>query len=264
LKPTHLVYGVLIVVGFALLYLVPGIVYWSQTQPDVAKCLWGEPACSLSVATFVLVFVTAGAFLAAFTAALYAYQTMVIARNALGLERSAILMIRQCRESHTCSLDILVGRDRIQHRGPSVTEEPYYCAMNYDFVSIGRTAVVKPTIPVHIRFVYRDTNKFQFAPLEQLVALDSLGVGDHVHTTIWVESEILNLTEVSWHEGRAMQAVQNKKMPLECHAALPQRPSLRIMLQWPESEDAAQEAACEEPREVSIPEPSTSPEASKE
>lgn len=264
MKPTYLVYGVLIVVGLGLLYLFPGVAYWSQTQPDVAKCLWGDPACSLAVATFVLVFVTAGAFLAAFTAALYAYQTMVVAKNALGLERSAILMIRRCRDSHICSLDILVSRDRIQFRGPSVTEEPYYCAMDYDFVSIGRTAVVKPTIPIHIRFAYRDTNKFRFAPLEKLVALDSLGVGDHVHTTIWVESEILNLTEISWHEDRTTQVVRNEKMPLECHAARPQRPDLRIMLQWPESEDAPQEDAWEAPREVSIPEPSTSTEAMKE
>lgn len=73
-------------------FLVPGINYWKAIDAHWARCVYGDPVCSLTVTTYALTFLTGAAFIAAFRAATFAKET-------IEHEKAAILALNLCGQS---------------------------------------------------------------------------------------------------------------------------------------------------------------------
>ena len=70
-------------------FLVPGYYYWSAIGAHWARCVYGDPVCSLTVTTYALTFLTGAAFIAVVRAATFAKET-------IEHEKAAILALNRC------------------------------------------------------------------------------------------------------------------------------------------------------------------------
>lgn len=225
-------------VGLAF-YLIPGVIYWRITNADIARCLWGDPVCSLSVGTYFLVLITGLAFVAAYFAAVYAFKTfevtqrtLGVAQDALKLEVTTVLAVTRKETNIAGEIDIVVRPNySIENTRPSDDDCMTYLEIKYEFTSLGRTPIVQPEIPLNLSFIRRD-DKSNFAPpLNVTVHIPSLKTDGSSLVTIWVPPDLLNYIVLKWEE-RATQMNAKKRVPLDFHSAKEERPQYRGLLSF--------------------------------
>lgn len=75
--------------------------YWWSTKAEPIRCLFGDPQCSQTIATYLLCILTAGAFFAAVHAVVYTRNTVSLTRETLHETRKATQL---AQDSHTYSI----------------------------------------------------------------------------------------------------------------------------------------------------------------
>lgn len=125
----------------------PAYIYWHGIQAHYARCVYGDPVCSLTVSTYLLVALTGGAFIAAYRAADYA-------KRALEHEQSAEIALNACAKKsakrhagHTIELwlcDLSTGFEPKEPAGHT------WVPNDFDCHSIGKSAVVNGKLWIKI------------------------------------------------------------------------------------------------------------------
>jgi hypothetical protein len=113
--------------------------YWNSVGAHFSRCVYGDPVCSLTVTTYLLTFLTGGAFIAALWAATFAKET-------IEHEKAAVLALNACaREAkHTREARLFTLQP-----GPSATFTEVqtvgagsWLVADFDCHNVGRSAVI--------------------------------------------------------------------------------------------------------------------------
>jgi hypothetical protein len=187
--------------------------------------LFGEVECSLTAATWLLCLVTSAAFIAAYNAARYALQTYQVAARALLIEQSVILSQRICRKSehyidpaleYTLSAEGYLTNGRLDR-----SLEHEFDAVDYEFVSLGRSPIVSGRTELFISFVEAGEEVAWREPAH----LPSADLGDYradesKHARLWISSELFpKCSTIDWKRAASCDAG-----PLDFRALPPGRP----------------------------------------
>ena len=254
-------YVIIVLGALVALYVVPGVFYWLKTGPDVARCLWGDAGCSLTVATFLLTLVTACAFVAAFQAAWFAYKTfdtgqktLDVAAETLRLERTAILGARRCTvEDHPAEIDVVLSHEyKTEKRAPFADEQLFFYEMSYEFASLGRIPIVEAAVVVSFSFNRRIGKTRVRNSVTQSLELGNFKFDGEAHVRIWIAPELLDIVEVTWVRESATHLVEKKNVTLDFHPLGLERPEFRALARY---ERASGVIPVEVPQAVPAPTP---------
>ncbi len=197
----------------------PGVWYWISTQAHFARCVYGDPTCSLTVSTYLLCVLTLGAFLAAYRAARYAQQ-------AIEIEREVVVAIENCS---TLRASLTPGGDdgTTSHHNPHRTEERYmktvnngflrdrpdnysrdqYGMVEFDCMSVGRSPVVNGSIQVKCKAPNGNEN-------DRTISIGSIPTDEFIHLRLWLDNRLRDV-EFTWIE----RSVRHKDgVVIEFHA----------------------------------------------
>ncbi|MDB5070422.1 MAG: hypothetical protein JWM87_1533 [Candidatus Eremiobacteraeota bacterium] len=199
-------------IALAALFFIPGVVYWWQvwhaTGISPYRCIYGDPVCSLAVATYALCGITTGAFIAAFNAARWALRTHNIAAENLKLERSCILIERPITEEkevppETHYVHAMIVNGAIDLREPEAREQaprgPFESQI-FRFDSIGRAAIVDAEILLVVKL------KSVADPIEEPVPIGSLAHDSTVYVRVWAETRTGDVVAIGWKERPGSEA----------------------------------------------------------
>jgi hypothetical protein len=192
---------------------VSGLAYWTIVRNGNGfRCIYGDPACSLTVATWLLVIATAAAFLAAFKAAKEAIRTydvtsssLALARRMAQLEQAQLFAERSCHrvrhEAPTIRRWIIPLRDTEEIKvleqspemaSPSSEQFPSFNDPDlHDIFNLGRSPIVDPSVDVEFSFTKRPT-------LTARIKLPSIPVAGDVHVMFYV-AKSLGQVDVRWY-----------------------------------------------------------------
>jgi hypothetical protein len=193
------------VVVLATLLAVEWYVYWSGTHiGSFFRCIYGDPSCSLTLATWLLAVVTVLILLAAFKAAneaVKAYidgqKSLATAQRTLNFERLALLAERTCsREGHNDSPEIewwiaddLLNRYLTPPPGKEFQKPP----RRHDFFNLGRAALINPIIGIQI-------SSADGTPRQYNLELPCIPTDSDVHVTFHIEVGIGQIA-MQFNEG---------------------------------------------------------------
>ncbi len=129
---------------------IPGVFYWVQVQnSNFYKCVYGEPVCSLTVATYVLTIVTACAFVAAVKAARDAGRTLMTTTDTYALETRRAIAERPCFDKgHVANLTMWLLPNMELTDRPPFDEKRFSEPRHFDFYNLGRVPIIAPDISV--------------------------------------------------------------------------------------------------------------------
>ena len=174
---------------------IPGVAYWIATHANVPKCLYGDPACSLTLSTYLLCFLTLAAFLAAYRAARYAQQ-------AIEIEREVTMALEQCKpfvvsdqprrrraitsehsayrteELFMSSID-----DGFQRSRPADFSRQGYIYIEFDCMSVGRSPIVNGEVKVNSRSPSGSKKDVG-------ISVGSIPTDKFIHLKLWVNSSL--------------------------------------------------------------------------
>ncbi len=124
--------------------LGPAIPYWVAIGAHPARCIYGDPVCSLTVSTYLLGMLTLGAFLAAYKAARYTQE-------ALEHEKLPALSVQSCNASHKRPpLRLFISdvtKGFVMEPPADINASPYQPA-EVELISVGRSPVVNGILTV--------------------------------------------------------------------------------------------------------------------
>jgi hypothetical protein len=196
-------------VALLLACLAPGAIYWNSIHAHFARCVYGDPICSLTVSTYLLCILTVAAFLAAYRAARYA-------QKAFAMERSVILSLDECRahEDDLAAAQVeedVLKRATVQRHEPHKREQRFlrivakeffentrpadfsrerYGRVDFDCTSMGRSPLINGQLPVI--WIAADGAHGRLR-----LDIGSIPTGTFVHLTLWLAKD-LNRTSFSW------------------------------------------------------------------
>lgn len=241
----------MLAVGFALglAFAVPGAVYWLvvwvRTGVSPFRCVYGDPVCSLTVATWLLCIVTALAFLAAYAAARWAVRTYNVAFQTLQMEQSRALAERRTKppdgERRPSTADGNRPREQAHDdtppersvpqahatlaNGKLTSDAPDYEAQSdflhedFEFASLGRSALIDVRLVLRVCFADEDTED-ETLP----VNIGNLRDDDTTWARLWLEgSSLQSVRSIGWDEAGAISTVDDEDRKL-LFRPLPQRP----------------------------------------
>jgi len=128
--------------------LGPGIYYWHEIGAHWARCIYGDPTCSLAVTTYALTALTGAAFIAAFRAAGFAKET-------IEYEKTAIVALNDCQKHR---LPKHIDRTR-EFQLPSLSSTRFvestavsgqWLTTHFDCRNVGRAPVIDGKLLVEI------------------------------------------------------------------------------------------------------------------
>jgi hypothetical protein len=168
--------------------LIPGWFYWNKVGAHLARCVYGDASCSLTVSTYLLCAITSAAFLAAYAAALYA-------KRALEHEQTATLAVQGCRGCgkpqgiiHRYMDEDVAGF--VEESRPLFDPREYGRA-DFDLWSVGRSPVVDCSLGVLVTNNFGDKYRTK-------VYVGSLNVGGQAHLVLWVSRAIIDSVRLEW------------------------------------------------------------------
>lgn len=207
----------------AIIFLVPGVFYWIFAHVSPARCLYGDPTCSLTFATYILCLLTGLAFLAAFRAARWALKTYLVAADALMLEQSRILVENYCRteQDRMQYADVILQNGILQRGRPDEDSEQLFLAMDFQFSSLGRTGIVDPTLTLRVK--YDDCRKDVVLPD---ITVGSVRPDGTTHVRLWLDQNDLAVL-VAWDESGAKQFSDGRDIDLVFRALPARKPPAR-------------------------------------
>jgi hypothetical protein len=178
--------------AFAFAIIVPGFIYWIVTRANVAKCIYGDPVCSLTLSTYLLCALTAFVFLASLIGVRYAKETFE-------RERRAVLSIERCaRESCTHGVKTYFIRDPSEGflwTRPQSFDKDRFGLVDVDCLSVGKSPVINGVLRIAL-------NDEPTKPLT--LPIGSMKSGSEGHVRIWFSREFLNY-KMTWalptHDG---------------------------------------------------------------
>jgi len=183
---------------------IPGVAYWIATRANVSKCLYGDPACSLTLATYLLSFLTLAAFLAAYRAARYAQQ-------AIEIEREVTMALEQCTPF---VLSEQASQANVSEHSAYRTEELFmssidggfqrvrpvdfsrlgYIYIEFDCMSVGRSPIVNGEVKVKSRSPSGNVKDVE-------ISVGSIPTDKFIHLKLWVNSSLEGF-RFSWLQGK--------------------------------------------------------------
>jgi hypothetical protein len=161
-RTRHIAFALALV---AALVAALGWIYWYHAaHEDAYRCLYGDPVCSLTVATWILVIATSSAFLAAFKGAKEAVkafrtgvdslkasrETLDTAQRALMLEQASLFGERRClRDNHNApGKDWWLDDELRYYEETRPFDAEWQPPDRHDFFNLGRSALVQPSVDV--------------------------------------------------------------------------------------------------------------------
>lgn len=200
-----------------IFFLFGGTAFWIESRTNVAACLWGNAACSLTIATYLLCGITAGAFIAAAVAAQYAYGTWLQGNETLNIERSMVLGQRLCdNRGHKVDIPLYIGEDYRFYDGkpkPLVS----FDQMDFEFISLGRSPIVNAIVDVYCYFSNAEADQHS-------VIVGSMRSDASVHCTFWIHTDVLrNIENIEWSAIGA----RCEGGPLQFKPLRPSKPEMR-------------------------------------
>jgi hypothetical protein len=210
----------------------PGVVYWNGIHAHWARCLYGDPVCSLTVSTYLLATLTIGAFLAAYKAARYAQQT-------LEMEREVVLAIDSCNRvalefsdaerEKTHSMHGSFNSTAITKHEPHRSEERFlqridrdfeairpddfnaqqYLPLAFDCHSLGRSALINGALLLNGSLPDAKPN-----PLR--IEVGSIPADEFVHIVLWISKD-LDKVEFEWQEIAIHRDGSEHQANVECN-----------------------------------------------
>ncbi len=208
----------LIAAGIALaaILVFPAIVYWSRvwaiTGFSPYRCIYGDAACSLTVATYGLCAVTASAFLAACYAGFIALKT-------LRLEQSRILVERPVSggnipvDAHVVECMFEGTEPRLGK--PQAAELATFESQLFRFDSIGRAPIVDVQLVLTFSVEGRSSE-----PPSLAVDIGSLASGGFAYVRLYVQKTGTRLRGIRW--GKVEPKTRGLE-PIDFHSHLPAR-----------------------------------------
>jgi hypothetical protein len=211
--------------------VVPGLFYvvvvWKTTGVSPYRCLYGDPACSLTVATWLLCCVTGLAFLAAYKAARWALRTYQIGFEALRVQNEALLLEQSRglaerltptkKNDRRVQVHVKLTDGALELGAPERDDRQTFEAEDCEFMSLGRTAIIDAQ--AMLRVIFKD--KRIRAPLS--VPIGSIPAAGRTWVRLWIESEALReIRSFGWDESGASCTFADAKQEL-LFRPLPQR-----------------------------------------
>lgn len=169
----------------ALCFLLSGWVYWSiSSHSDGFRCVYDDPTCSITVATWLLIFVGFFAFIAAFAAAKFSASTYEMeSRTQLGQTRCTnaqshgVLVTLYLLETN---MTVLV--DAVP---PDFNQAAYHEPEDHDFENLGRAAIIQAQVSVIFE---SPDGKDKSKP--RSIALGNIGRDKHVHVRVYISKKL--------------------------------------------------------------------------
>jgi hypothetical protein len=168
--------------------IIPGVCYWVRSGAQPLLCIYGNPACSQVVATYILCALTLAAFLAAYKAATHAQETFEH-------ERAAMLAVQRC----ICGDDVEGRRVEVYLRDPYVGfneskppgfDPSLYAKLEVELHSVGRSPVIngRIAIAVHGQRAHAESSEIEIGTILKDAT---------IHLRLWIVSN-LDGAELSW------------------------------------------------------------------
>lgn len=202
-------------VALFLAVVIPGAVYWNQVGFHLARCMYGDPVCSLAISTYLLCVITVCAFLAAYRAIRFASQT-------LAMESEVILSINRCfvpmeraqkpraadrraiapehrvyREEHRYIRTIAQGFEMEKPNGFTKTA---YKPIEFDCSCVGRSALINGTLEIESTSPNGDVH-----PLR--IDIGSIPANENVLLRLWISTALARV-QFAW-KGQAINRTGN-------------------------------------------------------
>ncbi len=197
-----------------IVFLAPAIVFWISSRTNVAACLWGVATCSITLATYLLVLVSAATLIAAIWAGRWAFMTWKVGEAALAIERSTILGQRRCQNTahRATNPDFALHIDQdcvIRDGAPEPTIG--YDRTDYELISLGRSPIVNAVVDVYCAFKNAE-------PDQHRVSVGSMRSDASVHCTLWIHDAVLSdIEEIRWLRDSAECEGSLEFKPLPAH-----------------------------------------------
>lgn len=187
-----------------MIFCVEGFIYWRGSQNgSPLRCTYGDPVCSLTVATWLLSAFTVSLFLAAIKAAKEAVkvysatqESLKTARRTLDFERLPLLGERTCRriDHHSPEIEWWFSGETLERSETEIPDTDFNePPQRHDFFNLGRAALINPIIGVQIKT--SDDEPRQFT-----LELPSIPTDQDVHVTFHFAVG-LGQVEVAFFEG---------------------------------------------------------------
>jgi len=148
------------------------------------------------------------AFIAAYNAARYAFQTYAVAAHTLNMEQSTILSQRICRKKehaeHPDLEYVLSAGGTLTNGHLSAEFDRDYMPVDYEFVSLGRSPIVSGKTKLVIEFIARAAKAELQKPAQlELADLGDYQSGEAKHGRLWIHSEFFQVCIISWKKDGA-------------------------------------------------------------
>ncbi len=199
--------------------LGPAIYYWWLLRDHFSwsRCVLGDAPCSLAVSTYLLCLVTLFAFIAAYTAAVYAARAL---RN----EQRAALAIQRCRRKHRNKrgavelyLDESIGR-LFTEDPPAGFERRTWFSTCFLASGVGRSPVVNAQLDFAAAF---SGDRQMIDGTAYLGTLEAIG---RAHIVIWAPRRNLKIVwspRATHNEGKALRLYIQAREAAEPTVVLP-------------------------------------------
>jgi hypothetical protein len=180
-----------VAVGAMILLLaaiLPGIPYWMKIGVHPARCIYGDPICSLTVSTYLLGCLTLAAFLAAYKAARYTQE-------ALEHEKQPALSAQVCSSKHKrppLRFYITDVKRGFEIEPPKNFHAVAFQTADFELISVGRSPVVNGMLEISAR-----NASGEIFPLH--IDVGSIRAGKAEHVTMFFAPELSSVT-FNWSE----------------------------------------------------------------
>ena len=182
-------------VGSVTAFLIIGIVYYIAAGIfNPFMCIYGDPPCATAFATYLLDALTIGVAATAGIAAYYALRSYRTTREQLDHERTAALGQRVLSQSDLIQSSVdLQLTPKLQFVIGAPQDEHEYEVINFEFISIGRSAITNASVELICEVGAE-------RPLTWQGSLGGIPADGKAIVSVWVANSATESIRLKWRE----------------------------------------------------------------